>query len=206
MLNELASQLNRNDEMPNIELAQKLVTEENGVGIEEIIQNLYAKDKNIQSDCIKVVYEIGKIKPQLISQYAIVFIELLKSKNNRLVWGGMQALATIAKEATDIIMPHLFVLKRAIENGSVITVDKGILTLARLASASKENNKQIFPFLLHHLEFCRPKEVPQHSESILVAVTDDNKEAYLDILGKREQSLSVVQLKRIQKLYKTLHS
>lgn len=36
----LASQLNRNDEAPNIELAHKLANEENHTGIEEIIENL----------------------------------------------------------------------------------------------------------------------------------------------------------------------
>lgn len=204
IVNELASQIGRNDELPNIELAQKLANEENYVGIEEIIENLSSKDKKIQNDCIKVAYEIGQIKPELISKYALTFIELLKSRNNRLVWGGMQALATIAEVVPEPMMAHLETVKRAIKNGSVITVDKGILTLAKLASIKRENNEAIFPFLLNHFESCRPKEIPQHAESTLIAVTDENKEEFLNVLRKREEYLTAPQLKRVQKIYKSL--
>ncbi|MFJ5717601.1 hypothetical protein [Neobacillus sp. NPDC093127] len=206
VVNLLASQLNRNDEAPNIELAHELANEENHIGIEEIIENLSSKDKNIQQDCIKVAYEIGQVKPELIGKYALTFIELLKSRNNRLVWGGMTALATIAEVASEIIMAHLDTLKSTMKIGSVITIDKGILTLAKLAAVSKENNDTIFPFLLHHLENCRTKEIPQHSESTLFAVTDVNKEKFLNVLRKREKYLTASQLKRIKKIYKILEA
>ncbi|KPN94469.1 hypothetical protein [Lysinibacillus sp. ZYM-1] len=206
VVNLLASQLSRNDEMPNIELAHSLANEENYTGIEEIIKNLTCKDKKIQYDCIKVAYEIGQVKPELISKYVLTFIELLKSRNNRLVWGGMTALATITEEATETIMAHLDILKSAMKVGSVITIDKGVLTLAKLAAVSKENNDVIFPILLHHLENCRPKEIPQHSESTLLAVTDENKEELLNVLRKREKYLTAPQLKRVKKIYKTLEA
>ena len=206
VVNLLASQLSRNDEMPNIELAHSLANEENYTGIEEIIKNLTCKDKKIQYDCIKVAYEIGQVKPELISKYVLTFIELLKSRNNRLVWGGMTALATITEESTETIMAHLDILKSAMKVGSVITIDKGVLTLAKLAAVSKENNDVIFPILLHHLENCRPKEIPQHSESTLLAVTDENKEELLNVLRKREKYLTAPQLKRVKKIYKTLEA
>lgn len=206
VVNQLASQLSRNDEVPNIELAHELANEENHAGIEEIIENLSSKDKKIQYDCLKVAYEIGQVKPELISKYALTFIELLKSRNNRLVWGGMMALATIADVASETIMAHLDILKSAMKIGSVITIDKGVLTLAKLAAIRKENNEVIFPFLLHHLENCRSKEIPQHSESTLLAVTDENKEEFLNVLRKREKYLTAPQLKRVKKIYKTLET
>lgn len=199
---QLASQLSRNDEAPNIELAQQLASIENIAGIEEIIANLSNKDVKIQSDCIKVAYEIGQIKPQLISKYAITFIQLLHRRNNRLVWGGMTALATIAEVASEAIMAHLDTILGAMDSGSVITVDKGVLTLAKLAAVSEENNNVIFPLLMLHLEKCRSKEIPQHSESICIAVqTSGNKDALLKVLRKRENELTAAQLKRIKKVY-----
>lgn len=206
VVNQLASQLNRSDEEPNIELALKLATEENHAGIEEIIKNLSSKDKKIQHDCVKVAYEIGQVKPELISKYALTFIELLKSRNNRLVWGGMTALATITEKASETIMAHLDAIKSAMKIGSVITIDKGVLTLAKLAAVSKENNNAIFPFLLHHLENCRTKEIPQHSESTLFAITDENKEEFLNVIRKRETYLTAPQLKRVKKIYNTLET
>ncbi|MGM0752621.1 MAG: hypothetical protein ACQET6_11855 [Bacillota bacterium] len=205
-VNQLASRLNRNDEEPNIELAHTLAIEENHAGIEEIIENLSSKDKKVQHDCIKVAYEIGQVKPELISKYGLTFIELLKSRNNRLVWGGMTALSTITEESSETIMAHLQTIKSAMKFGSVITIDKGVLTLAKLAAVSKENNDAIFPFLLQHLENCRTKEVPQHSESTMVAVTDENREGFLNVLRKREPYLTAPQLKRVKKIYKTLEA
>lgn len=206
VVNQLASQLNRNDEEPNIELAHTLANEENHAGIEEIIENLSSKDKKVQHDCIKVAYEIGQVKPELISKYAQTFIELLKSRNNRLVWGGMTALSTITEESSVTIMAHLHTIKSAMKMGSVITIDKGVLTLAKLAAVNKENNDAIFPFLLQHLENCRTKEVPQHAESTMVAVTDENREGFLNVLRKREPYLTAPQLKRVKKIYKTLEA
>ena len=204
IINKLASQLDRKDEEPNIELAHELVNESNHEGIKEIIQNLSSKDKKIQQDCIKVAYEIGEIKPELIGEYALIFIALLKSRNNRLVWGAMTALSTIAVVSSEIIMEHIEDLFATMKTGSVITVDRGVLTLGKLAAVSKPNNECIFPFLLTHLRACRPKEVPQHSESTIIAVTDDNKEAFLNVLKERESNLTVPQLKRVKKIYKTL--
>ncbi|MHA7138576.1 hypothetical protein ACRTEV_15170 [Rossellomorea arthrocnemi] len=206
VVNQLASRLNRNDEEPNIELAHTLANEENHADIEEIIENLSSKDKKVQHDCIKVAYEIGQVKPELISKYAQTFIELLKSHNNRLVWGGMTALSTITEESSETIMAHLHTIKSAMKIGSVITIDKGVLTLAKLAAVSKENNDVIFPFLLQHLENCRTKEVPQHSESTMLAVTDENREGFLNVLRKREPYLTAPQLKRVKKIYKTLEA
>lgn len=51
-------------------------------------------------------------------------------------------------------------ITNAMKTGSVITMDKGVLTLAKLASVSKAHNDRIFPYLLNHLENCRSKEVP----------------------------------------------
>ncbi|MBS4196836.1 hypothetical protein [Lederbergia citri] len=204
IIKKLATQLNRKDEEPNIELAHELVNTSNHDGIKEVIQNLSNKDKKIQQDCIKVAYEIGEIEPELISEYALIFIELLKSRNNRLVWGAMTAISTIAQVSSEIIMEHIETLFSAMKTGSVITIDKGVLTLAKLAAVNDQNNKRIFPFLLTHLETCRPKEIPQHSESTIFAVTDYNKEQFLAVLKKRENELTAPQLKRVLKIYKVL--
>jgi len=205
IIKRLASQLDRRDEEPNIELAKELVNENNLEGIQEIIDHLVtSKDKRIKQDIIKVAYEIGKMKPELISDYAIFFINLLKSRNNRLVWGAMQALSTIATIAPDVIVKHLDTIFSAMKIGSVITVDKGVLTLAKVASVKKEQHERIFSYLLQHLETCRTKEIPQHAESMMIAVNKDNKDRFLTVLKNREHLLTIPQLKRVKKIYKAL--
>jgi len=206
IINQLASQQNRKDEVPNIELAHDLVHSNNLEGIKEVIENLSNKDKKIQHDCIKVAYEIGEIKPDLISNYVLTFINLLESRDNRLVWGGMTALSAIVEAASDTIMENLETIIAAMKTGSVITVDKGILILSKLAAVSKQNNERIFPFLLHHLETCRPKEIPQHSESTMLAVTGENKANFINVLQQREKYLTDSQLKRVKKIYKVIET
>ena len=196
----------RNDELPNQELAKQLASTEDRRGIKEIAENLWSKDKNIQSDCIKVLYEIGYIEPELIGAYVPDFIKLLSSGNNRLVWGAMTALSTVAETNSQEIFENRDKIIRAIESGSVITVDNGIRVLAGVAVANQVYSKKIFPYLIEHLRRCRPKEVAQHAESILRAVNDKNKKQYMDVLKERQKLLSPAQSARIRKIFKALES
>ncbi|CAG1010436.1 hypothetical protein ANAEL_03951 [Anaerolineales bacterium] len=200
VLNRLACFQNRRDEVPNQELARDLAVKKDKTGIREIAENLWNKDKNIQADCIKVMYEIGYIEPGLIAGYAEDFIKLLKSKNNRLVWGAMGALVAAAKIDPDTIFKNLDVIKKAKAMGSVITVDNAISVLALTASANPKHNAAIFPDLIRHLASCRPKEVPQHAERTLPAVNANNKKEFVKVLEKRTEDLSGGGLSRVKKL------
>lgn len=202
ILSQLAHSLGRRDEVPNQELARELASRKDQAGIHELAQNLWNKDKNIQADCIKVLYEVGVLDPPLIADYADDFVRLLRSKNNRLVWGGMTALAEVAKANPEGVFKHLDEIKKAKENGSVITVDNAISTLAYTAAANDEYNKAVFPYLLKHLSACRPKEVPQHAEKTLPAVTSSNKADFIKVLEKRIEDLSGSGLTRVKKVIK----
>ncbi len=200
VLDKLACSLGRRDEIPNQALARELVNASDKAGIKEIADNLCNRDKDISFDCIKVLYEIGYLKPELISDYVQDFLKIIQSKNNRLVWGGMLALATIAHLKPKEIFDKLDLLKKITHEGSVITVDNGIKTLAVVASTQKDYSQAIFPFLIEHLETCRPKDVPQHSEKILVAVNAENKKTFMDTLNRRLDSLGPSQLVRVKKV------
>ena len=80
------------------------------------------------------LYEIGYIKPELIAEYVNDFIKLLSSRNNRLVWGCMIALSTIAQIKYEEILELQNTFKNAIEKRPVITVDGGLKTLSKIAA------------------------------------------------------------------------
>lgn len=202
VLEKIAHYQNRRDEVPNQELAKELAVTENRDGIQEIAANLWNKDKNIQSDCLKVLYEIGYLKPELVAEYVGDFIKLLRNKNNRLVWGAMIALSTIAALQPREIFENLESVIRVMQTGSVITVDNGVKTLAVVASENSEYNHRIFPYLINHLTTCRPKEVPQHAEKMVVAVNPGNKDQFLSILNERKDVLTIAQQARIKKILK----
>ncbi len=202
VLDRLACSLGRRDEVPNQELARDLAAQKDAAGIREIAEALWNKDKNIQADCLKVLYEVGYIEPSLIADYVDDFVKLLKSKNNRLVWGGMIALGVAAKANPDAVFRNLDAIKKAKEAGSVITVDNAVATLANTAAANAKYNDAIFPYLLDHLKTCRPKEVPQHAEKTLPAVTASNKADFIAVLEKRMEDQSGGGLSRIKKVVK----
>ena len=109
---------------------------EDRAGIREIAEALWHREPNVRSDCLKVLYEIGYLKPELVAPYAGDFLKLLGSRNNRLVWGAMIGLSTVAEIAADEIYPHAAEIQRAMAGGTIITLDAGVLALSRLAATA----------------------------------------------------------------------
>ena len=203
ILNKIAFYQDRRDETPNQELAQALSQTRNQADIREIAENLWNKEPNIQSDCLKVLYELGYLAPELIAEYADDFLKLLKHHNNRIVWGGMIALSTVADLKAAEIFPHVDEIVQVMKKGSVITIDNGIKVLALVASQKEDFRKVIFPTLLEHLRNCRPKEVPQHAEKSLPAITAGNKSDFIRVLEKRLEDMTASQTARLKKIIKT---
>jgi hypothetical protein len=199
-LERLAHSKGRRDEVPNQELARDLAAKKDRAGIREIAANLSNPDKDIQADCVKVLYEVGYIAPALIADYAEDFLKLLHSRNNRLVWGGMIALGTVASLKADLVFAHRAEIEKVMDEGSVITMDNGVLALARAAAKNEKYNKAIFPYLLNHLKTCRLKEVPQHAEKTLPAVNATNRTQFAAVVTKRMKDLSGSAVTRLTKV------
>ncbi|MCL2460413.1 MAG: hypothetical protein FWF19_03570 [Euryarchaeota archaeon] len=205
MIEKLACKLGRNDEIPNIELAEYLCQHNDIDGIKEIINGFKGKDKAVANDCIKVLYEIGERNPSLISDYVNDFISSLQSKNNRLVWGSMTALAQIVEYASEPIFEKLSVIIASYEYGSVITIDNSISVFAGLCKANDRYAKTVLPIIIKHLQNCRPKDVPQHAERASVCFNTKNANAFIEVLEKRLPDLASSGQTRINKLLKILH-
>jgi hypothetical protein len=204
MIEKTAHALGRNDENPNIALAEELTAKEDAKGISEIVHGLGSADSSTAGDCIKVLYEIGYRKPRLIANHADVFIRLLHSRNNRLVWGAITALATITPVKPEMIYENLDTVRKAYEKGSVITVDASITVFAELGKAGEKYEKHIFPLLLQHLESCRPKEFALHAERTFICIHKKNADAFRIVLQKRYNALTDSQKKRLNKLFRKL--
>ncbi|MGE5073460.1 MAG: hypothetical protein ACM3MF_08530 [Anaerolineae bacterium] len=201
-LDRIAHFQNRRDEAPNQQLARELASQRDRDGICEIAENLWNHSRAIQADCLKVLYEIGAIDPALIADYGEDFVKLLHSRNNRLVWGGMTALRTIADLRPQVVMSHLDEIEDAIDKGSVITVDNGIDALARAASKDERCAREVLPYLVDHLSTCRAKDLPQHAEKSLLAINSANKSRFIRVLTCRLDELSGAALARVKKVLK----
>jgi len=201
----LACKLGHNDEIPNIELAEKLCGSMDKDGVSEIVGGVQSKEQAIANDCIKVLYETGQRKPNLISDFADDFITALSDKNNRIVWGSMKALACIAPIKSETLFNRLPEIVAAYKKGSVITVDNSITVFAELCKANSDCRATVFPMLLDHLTNCRAKEIPQHAERIAICIDSSNEELFIKALDARVGELSESQKSRIVKLMNELH-
>ena len=199
-IERIAFHRGRRDEVPNQELARQLAETRDAQGIKVIAEHLWDRNKSIASDCIKVLYEIGYIDPGLIEAYTEDFIRLLGSRHNRMVWGGMIALWTVADSQYELIWEHVDEVVLAVERGSVITVVTGVKALAVVASKDTVYEERLRPLLFGILRECEAKRVPSHGEDMLVMVNDDNREEFLSLLVSRMDDLSPAQVKRVDKL------
>jgi hypothetical protein len=206
VLDRLASALGARSDIPNQQLAADLAANNDTDGVRVIVEHLWDKDSGIQSDCLKTLYELGMLKPLLITEYYPEFIKLLNHSNNRMVWGAMIALSTIAPYQADALFLEVGKIKSAMLAGSVITTDNGIKTLALIATKKPEYAKELFPFLSDHLKACRPKDVPQHAEHTAVMIGPENQQPFIDLLQARFSELTPAGQTRINKIIKKLET
>jgi hypothetical protein len=200
LLNRLGYLQTRRDRTPNLDLARDLAARDDKACIREIAENLRNDNKNIHGDCMNVMYEIGRVDPNLITPYAGDFIKFLKSKHHNMVEGAITALSEIAKVSPEFIFKNLAEIKRITETGSDVAVDKSISALAHTAAANGEYNKSIFPYLLQHLSSCLHKQLTERAEKILPAVNETNNSEFIKTLKKRLESLSGSDFTRLKKI------
>ncbi len=184
IIDTLAISLGRRDEVPNKELAGEIVRRNDRKAVEELIAALHGKDKNIQSDCIKVLYEIAEQKPTLIARHVRTFIELLENKNNRLIWGAMTAIDAVTSDQHAAVYGALATLINAADTGSVITRDHLVNILIKLSSL-KQYAKKTFPVLITQLKTCPLNQLPMYAERALPAMSGKNTVAFVKVLTSR---------------------
>lgn len=206
VLKSLSSSLGQRGNEANIALAREIAETENHDAIKELVDNLKNKDKKIQGDCIKTLYETAYIKPEMIEDYYLNFLDLLTSKNNRMVWSGMIALLTITDLKHKEIFTSLDLIMKTVEKGSVITIDCGVEILAKLNKHSEYFDKTD-PLLIEQLWKCPIKQLPMYMEKSLISITKENKEIYHGIIEKRKSECDKnSQVKRLEKVLKQIKS
>jgi hypothetical protein len=204
ILNKLATSLNRRDEVPNQELAKQIAKVNDTKGVKELFENLNNKSKDIQNDCIKVIYEIGVLKPELIGGYVKELLALLTHKNNRLQWGGMTALDTIVLEDPKAIYAALPKIMDAADKGSVITNDHCVGILIKMCSV-KKYAADAFELLNERLKKGPGNQLPMYAENALPIINETNKAAFIKTLQSRLAGIEKdTKRARVEKIIKKL--
>lgn len=204
VLNKIAFALGRKDEEPNVLLAADIIKSKDKKAIKELIEGLHKRNKNIQSDCIKVLDEVGERKPELILPYKKEFLALLHSKNNRMVWGAMTALDAITSVNPSGIYNNISLIAQAADHGSVIAKDHYVRILARLAK-DKKYKPDALVLLLNQLMVCATNQLPMYCEISATVVDKKNAAAFIKVIEPRlHEPATDHGKKRIEKVLKQL--
>jgi hypothetical protein len=204
IISKLATSLQRRDEMPNKALAAQIAEKNNSKAVAELVENLHNKSKDIQNDCIKVLYEIGAIKPALISAYATDIIGMLDTSNNRMQWGAMTALDMITLEEPKSIYAALPKIIETANNGSIITKDHGVNILIKLCSV-KQYADAAFPLLMEQILNSPVNQLPMYAERSIPVITESNKDKFIKALTSRLEDIEKESKKsRVEKVIKKI--
>ena len=202
VLNQVATAKGRRDEKPNIELARKIVAKHDVTATKLLVNNIHNKNKDISNDCIKVLYEIGEKKPEMISPFIDDFVGLLKHKNNRLQWGAMHALDTIADADIKSVYKNLSLIIDAADKGSVITRDHAVGILIKLMK-EKKYKLDAFELLKEQLKKAPVNQLAMYAERASGVIDEKLVPDFIKILTKRLPELEKEsQKRRIEKAMK----
>lgn len=205
VINNLASVLGRRDEAPNKELAQNIVDTKDKKAIRQLFTALANCDKNIQSDCIKVLDEVAAKEAKLVSGYAVELIALLDSKNNRLQWGAMTAIDSIAAEVPDIIYTALAKIVGAADRGSVITKDHCIGILVKLCLFTRYAD-EAFQLYLEQLKAAPANQFPTYAEQAVAVLNNENLPTYMSVLAARLPEIEQdTKRRRVEKILRKIN-
>lgn len=200
---KLSSSLGERGAAANIALAKEICKTGDETALTVLFHLLETGKAKIQSDCIKVLYEIGAVRPELIAGHAPVFLRLIHSKNNRLQWGAMTALDSITPLKPNIIAKNLTAIVEAANKGSVITRDHAIGILVKLAQIGR-NYAQCMPVIFAQLKKSPDNQLPMYAEMAAAAVAGKDKAAFATLLKARHRKLKKAsQQRRMEKLLKT---
>lgn len=203
VLSQLANALGRNDEQPNIALAERLAASGDAAAMAELAEAILSGPQAVRNDAIKTLYEVGERNPTLLAPHSGALFEALKSRNNRLVWGALTAIDTIAAERSTEIARRLPEILAAAAKSSVIARDKTVSILVKLAEAGHQS--KTLPILLDTLRTAPVNQLPAYTEAVGPLIGRDEIDEFRAILQTRLRSIDQAPKRaRIEKVLRRL--
>lgn len=204
VLDKLSGALDRRDEQPNVDLAEAIVANDDTAAVVELAEAVRSGAARQANDAIKVLYEVGARRPELIAAQCPVFLEALGSSSNRKVWGALSALDTVAEQRADHLVARLPEIIAAADKGSVIAKDKCNAILVKLARAGY--GQKAVPILVERLKTAAPNQFPTYAEQTASVLTPEQQPSFLAVLKERVgQIVQGSKRARVERLLKRLN-
>ncbi|MGJ8529188.1 hypothetical protein [Maritalea sp.] len=201
LADQLACALERNDEEPNIELAKRIAAKsENSADVLELFGIVANGNKAQKHDAIKVLYEVAAISPGSFDQKTSFLFDLLSTKDNRILWGSLTAIAHIGTAHPGAVFDQLDKILQAAERGSVIAKDRAVEVLVALAG-NEQYRDTAMPKLLTQLKSAAPNQLPMYAEIAANTIPIDQQADMVDVLKNRLPDLPTpAKRKRVEKI------
>lgn len=204
VLDRLAGALERRDEQPNVALAEDIVARDDKAAIVELAEAVRSGPARQANDALKVLYEVGARRPDLVGGQCPVFIEALKSSSNRQVWGAMTALDAVAEQRAETLVAELPAIIAAADRGSVIAKDHCNSILVKLARAGYGD--KAVPLLVERLKTAAPNQFPSYAEAMAPVIPPEDRPGFLAVLKARLGGIvQASKRKRVEKLMSKLN-
>ena len=202
----LASSLGRNDEQPNVALAEAIVAQKNTGHVRELVDLLNGRDKALKSDALKTLYEVGERAPDMIAPFIAQFKNLLTNMDNRMVWGAMCAIDAIAGAKPEAVFKILPQMMAAVDKGSVITRDHAVKAMVKLA-VNNGFARTVIPLLHEQLRTCPVNQLPMYAELVGSVMKGPTAQKTCAILEDRLVAVpQPAKRKRIEKVLRRLRA
>jgi hypothetical protein len=204
VLDRLAGALGRRDEQPNVALAEAIAAQGDVAAVAELADAVRNGPPRQANDALKVLYEVGARDPELIAGQCPVFLEALRSPNNRKVWGAMTAIDAVAERRAATLAAELPAIIAAADRGSVIAKDHCNSILVKLARSGY--GELAVPILVERLRSAAPNQFPTYAEKIAPVLTAEARPGFLAILKERIGGImQESKRKRVEKLLAKLN-
>lgn len=199
VVSQLSGTSGQKDQSANIELAEKVCQTEDHSTIGLLVDILRTGSSAHKKDAIKVLYEVGARQPELIMPYTAVFFDGIESRDNRIVWGSLKALAKICSVSPERVADRLDLILGAADNGSVIAKDQAIEILLSVKTLP-DHGKAASSALFERLQTAAVNQLPKYAELLAANLLPEEKETFLSILDMRlRDQISEAKRRRLRK-------
>ncbi len=196
----LTAATRRKDFQPNVELAIELVDTWDEAAVQQVFELVENGSKRQAHDAIQVAFEIAQREPELIQPHLDTLIDLLRSRDNRLLWGALYALSGLVAIDAKRLYAHLDQILDGAARASVIGRDKTLVILVGLMR-TKRYTKRITPLLLAHVQAAAINQFPTYAEAAATCLPDNALPALVKLIkARRDLAEYPAKQKRMQRL------
>ncbi len=157
--------------------------------VQNLVRNLYSKDRNLQIECVQILCEIGKFEPRLISSFSNEFVSLLDSDDDLLVEAAMTGLSIIAAINPRSVYQSMSRILDKADRGTRLTKEYTLQILLILASENGCSDNAQF-FLLRLLACCSAGQFPVFTHQIVPVISQRYLHDFISVLSSRVHELT----------------